>query len=887
MRAHNNDFKNEIKNYGRQFTDRIWWYGISQVEELTDNEITYINYNVNTSLFKSVMQELTFETTYNGNIGIPIYYDCELEGVTGSPIQFKKFNQVKKEERKDTKSYRYTCYDNMIKTMKDYETFLNATSDNTFTTDKNYYYYDNNESKYKRYTSDRTGNPSSLGLYESAFPMTIRDYINAICTRVGITFADASNTFTNYDKNVLQEHYVDVDLNSMGYTYRDVLDDLAEATGSFICININGQLCIKGITNTNDTIDENYFKDSNVNIGKHYGAINVVVLSRNDSDNLYYPSTIPQDPVEIKINDNPILEQTNREDFIQGIYNNVNGLEFYLNDFNSTGIMYYEVGDLYNVSIDGTTYPCLMLNDSITRDGGLTEKIYTEEPTTSVTEYKYASDTDKLEKTSRNAYFLADKANGVASMIVEGIGSNGQVTGASVIASINDDTSNLSINADKIKLEGYTTINNSFAVDNNGSVEMTGGSIHLVDDSATPWNSVLSVSDENDENEASISSTIINVSNSTDNSSTRIYKDAILISNYNDDNTANEIYLKNTSSTTLNDAYVTGTFMQYDANGNVNNYADIDARRGFRLWKQGVDLFGVYSDGSIFTRDSNNNQTFYVDSSTGDTTTSGDIVADGTLKVKYAKDLSVESLKSKNLFNQYKRINDTYVGSIASCLSNYTSSDMYGRGYFNANWTLSNDANWFIGFTPCESGKTYTISNSAGTMSCVAFINSSGTITANSNDWVTSYTHTATSSEAYIILGANKSALGSIQIEEGSSKTTLKEYKGYGYVRGGNSNGSYIKYDDGTLIQWGEKQWTTNVTTSYGSIYHSTDLAHTFPVSFYSSNYTFIATALSSGMLGVQVHTKNTTTANCQVFNPASWSNASFTVEWYAIGRWK
>lgn len=451
MRTHTQDFKTKIKDYGRQFNDTIYYNNNTYDGE----RINSVNYSVDTSLMRSVMQTLKIDTDLPLTKGDTIDYGISLEGVTGSEIRFNNFIVDKVEDQKDKNSKLVTCYDNMIKTMVDYT-------------------------------------PPGV-----TYPVTIRNYINAICTHLGITFKNASSTFTNYNKQIASEHYVDTDGNSLGYTFRDVLDDLAEATGSFICIDNTGKLEIRSVTNTNDTIDEEYFKDKNVTVGAKYGPINVVILSRgDDSDNLYRPSTLPVTKNEIKITDNPILDQDNREDFIDGIYNQLNGLEYYTNDFATNGILYYEVGDKFNVSIDNTTYQCLMLADNIKRTTGLSEKIYTKEPSTSVSDYKYASDTDKIEKTSRNAWIKANKAEGTAEMIVQGIGSQGQVTGASVIAAINGDQSNLSLNADKINLNGAVTANNNFKINTNGSVEMKDGSIDLVD-SGTEQGAKIKVTNTN------------------------------------------------------------------------------------------------------------------------------------------------------------------------------------------------------------------------------------------------------------------------------------------------------------------------------------------------------------------------------------------------------
>ena len=477
MRSHTNNFKTEIKQYGRQLSQSLATnITINHLDgtgssSLYNDEINSIRYYYDCDIFKTCMQTLVIDSKVEIPIGTEIY--CRL-GIkvnnSNENLLFNDFYVNKVEQQKDKKSWLVTCYDKMIETMKDYESFYVATTDTTFTNDKNYYVYYNG--KYLRYLGDRTLNPTTLGLYQSAFPMTIKDYILAICNRLNITTMNISQETGNFLKQVTSEHYVDVDGNSMGYTYRDVLNEIAGALGEFLYIE-GSYLTHKSFLTTNDTINEEYFNDKNVTIGKKIGPYNVVVLSRaNDSDNIHYPSTLPSNPIEFKISNNLILEQDNRSEFIQGIYNRINNLEFYVNDFATKGIMYYELGDKYNVSIDGNTYPCLMLNDDITITTGLKENIYTKEPQQSVTDYKYSSTTDKVEISSRNAKILVDKANGRIDQIVEAVGEDGEVTTASIVQSINDSGSSIKLNADKVYINGVT-------FDNNQVMTMTKGEIHI------------------------------------------------------------------------------------------------------------------------------------------------------------------------------------------------------------------------------------------------------------------------------------------------------------------------------------------------------------------------------------------------------------------------
>lgn len=108
----------------------------------------------------------------------------------------------------------------------------------------------------------------------------------------------------------------------------------------------------------------------------------------------------------------------NRSAYLQGILNALNGLYYYLNDFNSTGILYYEVGDLYNVQIGVNTYQCLMLNDEINVTTGIEETIHTDMPEKSETDYSKADKTDmKINKT----YLIVDKQNQTIESIVNNV----------------------------------------------------------------------------------------------------------------------------------------------------------------------------------------------------------------------------------------------------------------------------------------------------------------------------------------------------------------------------------------------------------------------------------------------------------------------------------
>ena len=146
-------------------------------------------------------------------------------------------------------------------------------------------------------------------------------------------------------------------------------------------------------------IDEEQLKDINVNFGEKYGPINSLVIARAaDSDFIYKEDekSVAEDGLcEVKISDNQILNDDNRTQFIDEMFNQLRGTEFYLNDFSSTGITYLDLLDYFKVKVFDNSYKCLMLNDEINITQGLQEQVFTERPKESETEYKSIAKQDK------------------------------------------------------------------------------------------------------------------------------------------------------------------------------------------------------------------------------------------------------------------------------------------------------------------------------------------------------------------------------------------------------------------------------------------------------------------------------------------------------------
>lgn len=199
---------------------------------------------------------------------------------------------------------------------------------------------------------------------------------------------------------------------------------------------------------TSDTINEDYLKDTNVRMSERIGVINSVAILDSDN-NLQY---IAEDTQSIKenemtrvtITDNLIAMNGETQEIADNILNKLNGLYYYANDLQTTGVCYYDFLDMFNVEARGNTYQCLLLNNEITITQGIEEHIFTEkfeEVETSSNEYTTSVISNKA------VQFKINQQEGKIESKVEKDG---------VISAINQSAEEIQINASKLSFEGAT-----------------------------------------------------------------------------------------------------------------------------------------------------------------------------------------------------------------------------------------------------------------------------------------------------------------------------------------------------------------------------------------------------------------------------------------------
>lgn len=354
-------FKDNIKQYGRELYCKITTKsGMNIYKE----DINCIRPSFNTGLFKSVMCALEIDSNIEIKEGtrITVEIGVKFNDTSYHIIKYKNYRVYKCDIQEDTESYKIIAYDRMLDAMKDFD--LDITQ-----------------------------------------RLTVRQYLIRIFNKLGWPVNGIPTVLLNSSK------YIEPRIHSeIGYTYRDVLDELSTITGSFICI-IDDAPKVKYITETHETINEEYLSQDDVTVSKRY-FINSLVFSRaEESDNIFRKdddSIIENGLHEFRISDNQILSTLERDTFIDELWNYLKNLEFYIFDIKSTGIMWFDVADRFTLEAHEHQYSVILLNDEITIDQDIEETLYTDEPEETETDYKCADSTDKR---INKAYILVDKQN--------------------------------------------------------------------------------------------------------------------------------------------------------------------------------------------------------------------------------------------------------------------------------------------------------------------------------------------------------------------------------------------------------------------------------------------------------------------------------------------
>ena len=346
------DFKENINTNGKEITSSFDLLGVSY----TSDDIVKINpyFDDANGLLGTSMKCLEIEMQSL----IPVAIDTKLTnlkfGVKSSGdydyINFGTYIVNKYEWDIETNSTTLLCYDKMIQSMIPYDLTIDYSSGN----------------------------------------VTVLTLLRKICERLGWTLG--TSEFTNSNVVIDEEKY------DSTYTFRSVLEEIGQVAGGKIAFRDDDILYVLYPTETNETIDESNLKT--LTIGKKYGPVNSLVIARTpQEDNIYRQdeSMVEQDGViEIKIENNQLMD-SHREDFIDNLFTRLKGLTFYTYELESYGIGYLELYDLFTLKThDNNEYSCLFLYDNLEITQGLSENSKAELPGETETDYKVASESDRV-----------------------------------------------------------------------------------------------------------------------------------------------------------------------------------------------------------------------------------------------------------------------------------------------------------------------------------------------------------------------------------------------------------------------------------------------------------------------------------------------------------
>lgn len=352
-----------IRQVGKQIEPKVYYYLNNNKIEIDRDDFKLAKPKFNAKLLGTVMQGLELE------LRVPLFNTAiylEITAIFGGWIATKTYGPYYFKEiptyNADTKTYTHNLYDQLVKTMVDYE-------------------------------------PIKID-----YPCTIYNYFKKLVETLELTTNVSS--LINGNLTMQSDIYTGID-----FTYRDALEDIAQANG--VLFYIEGKdLKIAELGNENNKamIDDDILRNCNIDFGKHFGPINTIVLSRSaDSDSIFLDdsqSVLQYGRKELKISDNQLMNDNNRSDFLPALLNRLKGIEYDIFDTELVGFGGFEPLQKVEFETGNNNYSSYVFNNEIEITQGYKEVIYTDPPQETTTDYKAS---DKTDKRVNQLYIIANK----------------------------------------------------------------------------------------------------------------------------------------------------------------------------------------------------------------------------------------------------------------------------------------------------------------------------------------------------------------------------------------------------------------------------------------------------------------------------------------------
>lgn len=245
-----------------------------------------------------------------------------------------------------------------------------------------------------------------------AYPTTLLGLLQAICTE--LTWTLATTTFPNSALPIASDLFI-----NQGMTYKEILEMIAEASGSIIYFDEDGELNLRQPSATVlETLTTSNLKT--LKIEALYGELNTLVLSRMpQEDNIIQEdagSIATYGINEFKIVNNYIVD-SDRETYITPIWDVMKLLKYYPTETNTVGLGYFEIGDRIKVTnLAGEEFETVITSIDTNLQGGLSETLKSLRPEKTTTPYASAG---YIGKTIKNTQIIVDKVEGEITSINE------------------------------------------------------------------------------------------------------------------------------------------------------------------------------------------------------------------------------------------------------------------------------------------------------------------------------------------------------------------------------------------------------------------------------------------------------------------------------------
>lgn len=290
--------------------------------------------------------------------------------------------------------------------------------------------------------------------------ITLSQLLTSLATQIGVSVSsNTASAIVNGSVSFTEEPFQCIEV-----TYREVLEYIAEATGTVARFDRNGALDLRWFAAAQ--ISGNTVTVNTDTVGNQCLAISVAEYSVAAVDMLKIKlytddigTTVGTGTNQYTIVNNLFLDGANSSVIIAKatpIYNRLNGLGTY-SPVSARVIMDWsiEAGDIINIVNGGTTYSVPIFQQSMAWRGGYVVS-------------DLLSDGDNvrpvLDYDERTYYRLNSEMS-------KKVGDN------EIISKINQSPEQITIQANKLSLLGYTTINDGFKVNLDGTFEATGATI--------------------------------------------------------------------------------------------------------------------------------------------------------------------------------------------------------------------------------------------------------------------------------------------------------------------------------------------------------------------------------------------------------------------------